>query len=90
METIVSPTRERKVIQADDELGPVICVAEFMRQPRTFLFAAKRHAARIHSPENPSFMRGSKTSKKLVLAWLDRNPTFRQRDVYPAKPKSGQ
>jgi hypothetical protein len=85
-----SKPRVSAEITENDQLGPIVAVAKFMKVGRTWLFSAKKCALRRHSEENPSFMRGGKTSKQLVLRWLDKNQDFKPTDWYVPKPRPSQ
>jgi hypothetical protein len=64
------------LVTADDQLGPIVAVAAYMKVGRTWMFALKKCATRRHEKENLTPFRGGKTCKKWVMEWLERNPDF--------------
>lgn len=79
--------RVARTITAEDELGPIVAVATYMKVGRTWLFALKKCATRIHEKDNPTPFRGGKTCKKWIMEWLERNPEFAAAGEYPRQQR---
>ena len=74
-------------IEADDQLGPIVAIAAYMKVGRTWLFALKKCATRIHEKDNPTPFRGGKTCQKWIMEWLERNPQFARSAEYQNQPQ---
>ncbi len=77
-------------VTAADQLGPIVAVASYMKVGRTWLFALKKCANRIHEATNPTPFRGGKTCKQWIMEWLARNPEFSAASEYPTPPRPSQ
>lgn len=62
----------KTAITRPTQLASVKAVAKHIGIGRNWLYSAKKFGVLA----GDSFMRGGKTSEKLVLAWLDRHPDF--------------
>jgi hypothetical protein len=75
--------RPMQPLRSDTDLGCIEALMEYMHLKRTYLQALKHCANKRHSADNPSCFTGSKSCKKWIMAWLERNRDFKITLVYP-------
>lgn len=73
-------------IKTDTDLGCIESLMTYMGLKRTYMQALKRCANERHSKENPACFTGSKSCKRWIMQWLERNRDFKVTLIYPRRP----
>ena len=77
----------KRPLQSDTDLGCIRSLMAYMGLKSTYMSALKRCANERHSKENPSCFTGTKSCKKWIIEWLERNRDFKTTLVYPRHHK---
>lgn len=74
------------LIKSDTDLGCIESLMAYMGLKRTYMQAIKHCANDRHSKDNPTCFTGSKSCKRWIMQWLERNRDFKVTLVYPRRP----
>lgn len=80
-------TRRQNLLRSDTDLGCITELSVYLHLKLTYLKALKHVARERHSTENPNCFTGTKSCKKWVLEWLERNRDFKIALAYPVKKR---
>jgi hypothetical protein len=80
------PESKRMTTHSDTDLLCIASLMACMGLKRTYMQALKHCANERHCKENPTCFTGSKSCKRWIMQWLERNRDFKVTLVYPRRP----